>query len=74
MQRFEGGVGTLSNADIRLDADGVLAEKIRLAFRWLMAREPDRREVEMSEAFVKREGIESFCRAMLNASEFLFVF
>ena len=73
-QRLEREVGAVSNADVRLDADGALAEKIRLAFRWLMAREPDRREVEMSEAFVKREGIESFCRAMLNASEFLFVF
>jgi hypothetical protein len=74
VQRLDREVGGGSNADVQLDKQTALVEKIRLAFRWLMAREPDRWEVEMSEAFVKREGIESFCRAMLNASEFLFVF
>ena len=74
VQRLDREVGGGTNADVQLDKQTALVEKIRLAFRWLMAREPDRWEVEMSEAFVKREGIESFCRAMLNASEFLFVF
>lgn len=61
----------------RLDREGGVLEidgKIRLAFRWLFAREADAREIELSREFVQREGWEAFCRAMLNTSEFLFVF
>ncbi len=61
----------------RLDREGGLLEndgKIRLAFRWLLAREADAWEIELSREFVQREGWEAFCRAMLNTSELLFVF
>lgn len=62
-------VDRLDREGSALDIDG----KIRLAFRWLLAREADRREIELSREFVEREGWEAFCRAMLNTSEFLFV-
>jgi hypothetical protein len=45
-----------------------------LAFRILFARQPDAHEVELSKDMIQSQGTVPFCRALLNASEFLFVF
>ncbi len=61
----------------RLDREGDgldIDSRIELAFRWLLARDPDTKELELSKEFIHREGWEAFGRAMLNTSEFLFVF
>ncbi len=48
--------------------------QIRRAFALAVQREPDRKEMDASKEFVRDEGLPSFCRAMLNANEFIFVF
>jgi len=47
--------------------------QVRVAYRQLYGRAPDRDEVSLSVDFVKRRGLPAFCRAMWNSSEFLFV-
>jgi len=44
------------------------------AFRLLYGREPDRFEQEASVNLIRDQGLPSFCRALYNTSEFLFVF
>jgi hypothetical protein len=70
IQQSKHMVDRLQREGSALDVEG----KICLAFRWLLARDADSREIELSREFVEREGWEAFCRAMLNTSEFLFVF
>jgi mono/diheme cytochrome c family protein len=48
--------------------------QVKLAFKLMMGREADSYEVDLSVDLLEREGAEAFCRAMFNASEFLFVF
>ncbi|MDB4731782.1 DUF1553 domain-containing protein [bacterium] len=48
-------------------------EQIKLAFRLCFNREPTSQEMSASSTFVNSEGIPLFCRALLNANEFLFV-
>jgi hypothetical protein len=50
------------------------AAKVTRAFELAFAREPDDFEQQASQDMIKAEGIEAFCRAMFNTSEFLFVF
>jgi hypothetical protein len=49
-------------------------DQIDLAFRILFARQPDAQEIELSKNMIQTQGAVPFCRALLNASEFLFVF
>lgn len=49
-------------------------QQIRCAFEILFARNPDPNEVSLCREMIRQEGLVPFCRAMLNASEFLFVF
>ncbi|XZE21782.1 PSD1 and planctomycete cytochrome C domain-containing protein [Pirellulaceae bacterium SH449] len=49
-------------------------EKISLAFELLFNRKPDAWELETSLRFVEENGLLSFCRALCNANEFLYVF
>jgi hypothetical protein len=44
------------------------------AFRLFFNRPPDDWERSQSVAMIAKEGLVSFCRALYNASEFLFVF
>ncbi|MFN7877683.1 MAG: PSD1 and planctomycete cytochrome C domain-containing protein [Pirellula sp.] len=53
---------------------GSMESKVALAFELLFNRQPDKWEVQKSLQFIQREGLESFCRAMCNANEFLYVF
>lgn len=40
----------------------------------MYAREPDQYERKESAAVIRELGLEAFCRALYNTSEFLFVF
>ena len=44
------------------------------AFQLMYAREPDQYERKESAAVIRELGLEAFCRALYNTSEFLFVF
>jgi cytochrome c553 len=76
----------LFNSSFVLQQSELLAERLRTeagndpaaqtdrAFRLFFNRPPDEWEREQSAAMIAREGLNSFCRALYNASEFLFVF
>ena len=48
--------------------------QISHAFNLLFSRHPDSFEVEASQEIIESEGLDAFCRALFNSSEFLFVF
>lgn len=48
--------------------------QVELAFKLMFGRGADDYELDLSVDLIAREGLESFCRAMFNASEFLFIF
>jgi Protein of unknown function (DUF1553)/Protein of unknown function (DUF1549)/Planctomycete cytochrome C len=48
--------------------------QVNLAFALLFGRTPDTYEQQLSVTMIQKEGLPSFCRALFNASEFLFVF
>jgi hypothetical protein len=50
------------------------AQQVARAFGLACARPPDPFERAQSESLIRDHGVEAFCRALLNASEFLFVF
>ena len=47
--------------------------QIRLAFELCFSRMPTVQELADSSAFVEQAGLSQFCRAMLNANEFVFI-
>jgi len=49
-------------------------QQVERAFLLLLARTPDEFERQAAGEVIDREGLVPFCRALLNASEFLFVF
>ncbi len=51
-----------------------LETQIAQAFQLLYARNPDGFEKEASMTMIQEQGLEAFCRALYNTSEFLFVF
>ncbi|MFN7842897.1 MAG: PSD1 and planctomycete cytochrome C domain-containing protein [Pirellula sp.] len=53
---------------------GSMESKVSLTFELLFNRLPDEWELQTSIRFIQREGLESFCRAMCNTNEFLYVF
>ncbi len=59
---------------LRADAGAESTARVRRAFRLAFARSPDGFESETSVAMIETEGLEAFCRALFNTSEFLFVF
>lgn len=65
--------GLLADRLLR-DAGPNSDDQINLAFKILFARQPDSHEVEISKDMIQSQGTVPFCRALLNASEFLFVF
>ncbi|MFM8584245.1 MAG: DUF1553 domain-containing protein, partial [Planctomycetaceae bacterium] len=48
--------------------------QVARAFELLLARPPDDFELQAARELIDREGLAPFCRALLNTSEFLFVF
>jgi len=61
-------------ARLRREAGAKREVRISRAFQLLYGREPDRFELKASEAMIRDQGLEAFCRALFNTSEFLFVF
>jgi mono/diheme cytochrome c family protein len=59
---------------LQTEAGDDVAKQIAIAFRLCFAREPDAFEIERSTAMIRENGLPSFCRALFNASELLFVF
>ena len=76
----------LFNSPFSLQLAGLLAERlqreapqaldrqIERAFELLLARPPDDFELQTARELIAQEGLAPFCRALLNTSEFLFVF
>ncbi len=48
-------------------------EQIALAFEWAFLRSPTAEEMADAKQLIEKHGLNSFCRALLNANEFLFV-
>ncbi len=48
--------------------------QVKLAFTLFYGRQPDPYEQQLSVDMIREEGLASFCRALFNTSEFLFVF
>ncbi|HTI69520.1 MAG TPA: DUF1553 domain-containing protein, partial [Candidatus Limnocylindria bacterium] len=48
--------------------------QVQRAFRLALQRDPSTEETEASVRFVKAEGLQQFCRALLNSNEFVYVF
>ena len=48
-------------------------DKVRVAFELCFGRTPTKQEQADSIAFIEQAGLPQFCRAMLNANEFVFV-
>lgn len=48
-------------------------EQVRYAFKLAFTREPENDELEWSLQFVRDEGLDSFCRAILNTSEWMYI-
>jgi len=59
---------------LRQEAGDDPAAQVRLAFRLTTSRQPDEFEHQASLAMVQQHGLEAFCRALFNTSEFLFLF
>ncbi len=59
---------------LRAEAGDVPEAQADRAFARFYARPPDAYERAQSAAFIREQGLRSFCRALYNTSEFLFVF
>jgi hypothetical protein len=55
-------------------ANSNMDQQIRMSFNILFARDPDPQEIELSKEMIRDQGLVQYCRAILNASEFLFIF
>jgi hypothetical protein len=76
----------LLNSDFMLQQSGFFAGRLeketgkspeaqaRRAFALAFQREPDRVEVKAAMRLIQEQGLTVFCRALLNANEFVFVF
>jgi hypothetical protein len=53
--------------------DSSPTEQVSLAFRSAFGRQPSTAESTASMAFIKSAGLAAFCRALLNANEFVYV-
>lgn len=50
-----------------------LSEQIRLAFEWILLRQPTTAECERWEAYAAQHGLANACRMLFNTNEFVFV-
>lgn len=57
---------------LRGESDSVAGQTVR-AYQLCYGREPDEKEASVSQAFIQQQGLEAFCRALLNSNEFLFL-
>ncbi|MBK8092996.1 MAG: DUF1553 domain-containing protein [Verrucomicrobiaceae bacterium] len=66
----------LYNSQFVLDQATKLAAKaqnVTTAYQLVYQRQPTKDELTAAESFVKEEGLQAFCRALLNSNEFLFL-
>ncbi|MBE7495128.1 MAG: DUF1553 domain-containing protein [Verrucomicrobiaceae bacterium] len=66
----------LFNSSFLLEQADKLAAKAKTipqAYQLVYQRQPSHDELTAAEAFVKQEGLQAFCRALLNSNEFLFI-
>lgn len=59
---------------LRTEAPADLKAQVRRAFALAFQREPDRSELAAAINLIQAEGLPVFCRAVLNANEFIYVF
>src|SRR5262249_10706172 len=59
---------------LQREAGDDVGQQVRRAFSLAFLREPAADELAASSQFIQQHGLAAFCRAMLNANEFLFVF
>ncbi|MBI1176419.1 DUF1553 domain-containing protein [bacterium] len=59
---------------LRKEAGDDPKQQVTRAFELAFARRPDSFETSVSTEMIHTDGLESFCRALYNTSEFLFVF
>jgi hypothetical protein len=57
----------------RLESCPSAENQVRQAFAWALQREPAPEEVQACLGLLKDEGVPAFCRALLNANEFLYI-
>ena len=50
------------------------ARQVRRAFSLAFSRDVSNDELSVAATFVERQGLTLFCRALLNANEFVYVF
>lgn len=60
-------------ARLRKEAGDDTAAQVRKAWHLAFNRTPEKSETKEAVAFAKAEGLPAFCRAVLNANEFLFI-
>jgi hypothetical protein len=60
----------------RLEKEAGAEEKaqVRRAFALALQREPEREELAAAAKFIREDGLALFCRALLNANEFVYMF
>ena len=61
-------------ARLRRETGEKLESQSERAFQLMFGRDPDRFERKQSASMIRDEGLEAFCRALYNTSEFLFIF
>jgi hypothetical protein len=58
---------------LRASAGEKVENQVENAFRLAFSRPPSQSELDDSVTFIRQQGLEAFCRAILNSNEFLFV-
>jgi hypothetical protein len=59
---------------LRSEAGDETANQVRLAFRLAFGRDAETEEIAAATSLIREHGLSAFCRAMLGANEFLYVF
>ncbi len=54
-------------------ADTLIESRVRLAYQLVYGRAPDRQELELCCGAIQQQGMKTFCRALLNSSELLYL-
>jgi hypothetical protein len=49
-------------------------DQIRRAYWLAFGRAPEKQELQAAVSLIESEGLEAFCRALLNANEFVYLF
>lgn len=60
-------------ARVKKDAGEDVGAQVQRAFRLAFGRDPTATEAESARGLVRKHGLAPFCRALLNANEFVFV-